>query len=71
MVDTDMLSTAFRSGPLKALPKLTAKDVSAAALYALATPPSVQVRVGVDELSGGSGWINVANSVVDWKFTSR
>lgn len=44
MVDTDMLSTAFPSGGLSAIPKLRTEDVLAAVMYALETPPSVQVR---------------------------
>lgn len=44
MVDTDMLSAAFRSGALKAVPKLRTEDVLAAVLYSLGTPPNVQVN---------------------------
>ena len=44
MVDTDMLSRAFREGGLKAVPKLRTEDVMAAVRYALETPPHVQVR---------------------------
>lgn len=47
MVDTDMLSTAFRSGALSAVPKLDSEDVAAAVLYALGQPPSVQVSGSV------------------------
>lgn len=39
-----MLSTAFPSGALSAIPKLRTEDVLAAVMYALETPPSVQVR---------------------------
>lgn len=52
MVDTDMLSTAFPSGALSAIPKLRTEDVLAAVMYALETPPSVQVswRTGFVDL---------------------
>lgn len=53
MVDTDMLSTAFRSGALSAVPKLSTEDVLAAVLYALSTPASVQVRWWMN--TGGMG----------------
>lgn len=52
MVDTDMLSVAFRAGALKDVPKLRTLDVLAAVLYALGTPPSVQVRCRVIGLIG-------------------
>lgn len=44
MVDTDML-TAFNSVAHLSLPKLLAKDVTAALLYALGTPEYVQVNI--------------------------
>lgn len=63
-----MLHSAFRSGLLNQLPKLSAKDISAAVIYALATPPSVQV----------SGWVDLMGVVdradynpCDWKFVRR
>lgn len=47
-----MLSTAFPSGALSAIPKLRTEDVLAAVMYALETPPSVQVswRTGFVDL---------------------
>lgn len=39
-----MLSSAFREGALSAVPKLKTEDVLSAVLYALGTPPSVQVK---------------------------
>lgn len=60
MVDTDMLSRAFREGGLKAVPKLRTEDVMAAVRYALETPPHVQVNdiileaVSSDGPEGGS-----------------
>ena len=68
MVDTDMLSRAFREGGLKAVPKLRTEDVMAAVRFALETPPHVQVR-GRGRRIRRSGGFNLPNGVdVDWKF---